>query len=211
MATELNPDEHAPLPTHLAALGPFLDALASRTPTPGGGAAAGAAGAIAAALASMVVAYSIGRKGLDAHQHALRAASDSLARTRAIMLALAAEDEDAYARLNAIRKLPPSDPASLPDALRAAIDAPLAVAAAGANLLRELERLVPITNPMLRSDLAVAASLARAAVESAAWNVETNLPQLPDAPARETLRARSAAILAGARELASRVEDLCRP
>ncbi|MGI0068150.1 MAG: cyclodeaminase/cyclohydrolase family protein, partial [Thermoplasmata archaeon] len=36
----------------------FLDRIAARTPTPGGGSAAAAAGALAAALGEMVLAYS---------------------------------------------------------------------------------------------------------------------------------------------------------
>ncbi len=43
------------------------------------------------------------------------------------------------------------------------------------------ERLKPITNPKMASDLTVAAALARAAIEGALANVEINLESLTDA------------------------------
>ncbi len=44
----------------------FLDTLASKAPTPGGGSAAAIMGAMGAALASMVCNLTIGKKGYEA-------------------------------------------------------------------------------------------------------------------------------------------------
>ena len=49
----------------------LLDQIGAKTPAPGGGAVACASGALAASLAHMVVAYSLGKKWLAAHQDAL--------------------------------------------------------------------------------------------------------------------------------------------
>ncbi len=59
----------------------FLDMLASKEPTPGGGSAAALGGAQAAALVSMVCNLTIGKKGYEGVQQAM---SDLLAKTEAL-------------------------------------------------------------------------------------------------------------------------------
>jgi formiminotetrahydrofolate cyclodeaminase len=172
-------------------LGEFLEAVAAKSPAPGGGAVASVVGALGASLAQMVVAYSLGRKGLAGHQPALEQASGSLARVRALLLGLAAEDAAGYALLNELQRLPETDArraAELPAAAAAAIQAPRDTAAACADLLRLIERLAPITNPHLRSDLAIAAMLAEAGVRAGWWNVLVNLPLVEDPAQREATR-----------------------
>src|SRR5262245_33046677 len=78
----------------------FLAQVGAKTPAPGGGAVASAAGAIAAALAKMVVSYSIGKKSLAEHQPMLQQAAGSLERASALLLALADEDAAAYGLVN---------------------------------------------------------------------------------------------------------------
>lgn len=158
----------------------FLLQLAAKTPTPGGGAVASMVGALACALAQMVVSYSLGKKSLAAHQQALSDAATRLERARVLLVALAEEDARAYGVVNALAKLEHWDPRreELPAAVLASVQAPMAVAAAGCDLLRLFATLEPTSNPALRSDLAIAAVLAEATVQSAGWNVLVNLPSL---------------------------------
>jgi formiminotetrahydrofolate cyclodeaminase len=180
----------APLdPAHLeqASLGAVLDAVAAKQPVPGGGAVAGLVHAIGAALGTMVVAYSEGRKSLAEHADQLAAARSALAGHRTRAMELAAEDARAYGAMNALWRLPEDDPArvaGMPDAVAAAIAAPRATAELGLELLDVLEGLVGRSNPHLGSDLAIAAILAEAAVRAAGWNVRINLPMLPDEASR---------------------------
>src|SRR5438132_10431411 len=88
----------------------FLDALASKKPTPGGGSVTALAGALAAAMGEMVVNYSIGKKDLAEHQPALTEALAELTRARGLLLLLMAEDQQAYEALTLARKLPESSP-----------------------------------------------------------------------------------------------------
>lgn len=164
-------------------LAEFLDQVAAKTPAPGGGAVASSVGALAAALAQMSTNFSIGKKAFIAHQATHEAAIKELAVARGIMLQLADEDAEAYTEVNTLQKLPEMDrrrQAELPHAIRTAVQVPQELMAASTNLLRLFETLAPITNPYLKSDLAVAAILAEAAARAGAWNVRVNVKLLPE-------------------------------
>jgi len=88
----------------------FLEAAAAKQPTPGGGSVAALAGALAAAMGEMVVNYSVGKKGLEAHSVKLQSALAVFHRGREMMLGFMAEDQAAYEALTAARKLPMARP-----------------------------------------------------------------------------------------------------
>ena len=159
----------------------FIDAIGAKVPTPGGGAVASAVGAIAAALGRMVVSYSLGKKNLADHQPLLHDADARLIRAARVLMMLADEDAAAYGAVNELSKLPESDPrrVELAAAQAASAQVPLSVAAAAVDLLRLFRDLAGTTNRYLRSDLGIAAVLARATVDASRWNVLINLPSLP--------------------------------
>lgn len=165
---------------------PFAELLAqvaAKTPTPGGGAVACATGALAAALAGMVVSYSMGKKSLAAHQPELAKAAHALDNARTLFLQLAEEDAQAYGLVNELMKLPEGEArrkAELPAAMTASIQVPVAAMAAASDLLRLCETLTPITNKQLHSDLGIAAELALAAARASLWNVRVNASMLTD-------------------------------
>lgn len=191
-------------------LASFLEALAAKTPAPGGGASACVAGAIAAAQAEMVVAYSVGKKDLAAHRPRLESAHGSLSRARALLVRLADEDAAAYSLVNDLQRLPADDArrtAELPEALAASIQIPLAAMAACVDVLRLMESLAPITNRHLHSDLQIAAILAEASVRSSQRNVLVNAPSVEEAARVRAVRdaatlAASAAQFSAATRLA---------
>lgn len=186
-------------------LAELLDRLASKSPAPGGGAVAGLVGAQAAALARMVVSYSLGRRSLAEHQDELEALAQQLDNARGVMLTLADADAEAYATLSAVWSKRHDDPAAFERAVRRAIRVPRSVMAAAVDLLRLCESLAPISNPNLRSDLVAAAVLAEAAGEAAALNVRVNAPQLSDERDRARVLAECDAVLRSAREHRTRV------
>ncbi len=84
----------------------FLDALASKNPTPGGGGGAALAGALGAALASMVCNLTLGKEKYAAVQGDMQ---EMVAKTEALRLKLTDlvnADEAAYGVLAAAYKLP---------------------------------------------------------------------------------------------------------
>jgi formiminotetrahydrofolate cyclodeaminase len=194
------------------AFGELLEQLGAKTPTPGGGAAACANGALAAALAQMVVSYSLGKKSLAAHQGELERGRDALLRAREVLLELADEDAAAYGLVNELMRLPEGDARrtrELPAALAASIQVPMAAIATSTELLRLCESLAPITNTQLHSDLAIAAVLAESAARASQWNVRVNAAMLgkPEEAARITSDAHRAVEDAARRRAA--VEQAC--
>lgn len=89
-------------------MGAFVEALGSSAPTPGGGAASALVGALGAALAEMVARFTVGRKNYLAVEPQ---ASDILQRTvaaRTALMALVAEDEQAFQVVAAAYQRPKS-------------------------------------------------------------------------------------------------------
>ncbi len=194
-------------------LSEFLDAVAAKSPTPGGGAVAGAVGAISAALARMVLAYSVGKKSLAEHEQTNTAAASALAKASDMLMQLAEEDAAAYALVNELQKLPEADPrraAEWSGAVAAAVAAPRSLVGTACDMLRLMESLVATTNKHLRSDLAIAAILAEAAARGGAWNVAVNIPLVADEDERRRLHDEMHVLLEEAETRRKHVEETCK-
>ncbi len=191
----------------------FLQQLADRTPTPGGGAVAATSLATAAAMAHMAVSYSHGRASLKAFDALHKEAMEKLSVLPSTSLQMAHQDAVAYGKLNDLWKLEEDDPIRQRDwkqAVQAAIDAPLDVMRHAREMLELLSRLVQATTPMLLSDLAVAAITAESAARSAHWNVLINLPSMADSEHAQNIRLDALDILDGCSALTRSIEQGCR-
>ncbi len=187
----------------------FLDALARKSPTPGGGAVAALTGALGAGLGEMVVAYSM-TKRLEAHKADLERTGTELAGLRRDFLEAADADAAAYARLNDVLKIKERSPAqesTYRAALVSATDAPASVARLAARLVEILDALGDRWNINLASDLAMAALLARSAAQSAAWNVRMNEPLVRAAGVGVEILSRVGMDVARVEQLSRRIED----
>ena len=164
-------------------LAQFLDGAAAKQPAPGGGSVTALVGALAAAIGEMVLNYSVGKKGLEAHQDELKSAVAELYRARQLLLELMIEDQSAYEALTVARKLPKDSAqwkSDYPAALLASIRTPEVIAATGVAILELADRLVDRVNYYLLSDLAVCAELAMATVRCGIYNVRVNRSELTD-------------------------------
>jgi formiminotetrahydrofolate cyclodeaminase len=169
----------------------WLDELASGAPAPGGGAAAAMNAAIGAALVAMVCNLTIGKPRYAEHEPTLTAALAEATDLRANAMRLADEDAAAFAAVSTAYKLPretDADRAMRTAAIQAALvgaaDVPLRTAAVAAGVIGVAGRILAGANVNVLSDVAVAASSARAALDSAAINVEVNGVALTD-PVRQ--------------------------
>jgi len=169
-----------------AGIEPFIEQLAAPTATPGGGSAAAAAGAMAAGLAGMVASMSRGKKAYLQYEAQLSEVIARLAQLREELKSAIDADAESY---NVVMKAYKSAKESsaggrtIADALQQATSVPLGVAERAVELQLIVNRLTPITNPKMNSDLTTAIALARAALAGALANVEINLESLEqDAP-----------------------------
>jgi formiminotetrahydrofolate cyclodeaminase len=168
----------------------FIEAVASRQPTPGGGSVAALAGAMGAAMGEMVLNYSVGQKGSEGHEQTLEVALGELHRARGMMLQWMSEDQSAYEALTAARKLPASAgnrPGEIAAASRLCIEIPQAVATTAMEIVSLAGAVADIANPRLLSDLAVCAELGMATARAAIYNVRVNLPGVTDAEQRRKI------------------------
>jgi glutamate formiminotransferase/formiminotetrahydrofolate cyclodeaminase len=189
----------------------FLTATAARQPTPGGGSVAALAGALSSAIGEMVLSYSIGKKDLIPFEAELKQGAHEFQQAREVLLRLMVEDQEAYAELTAVRKLPADsiDRAQrLPVVALACIRCPQAVGATAVAILKVCDQLIEIVNPWLLSDLAVCADLAMATARAAMYNVRVNLSSVENAGQRKQLETETDAMLSHAKVLIQHVGPL---
>ena len=170
----------------------FLDQLAARTPTPGGGGAAAVTGAMAAGLVAMAARFSA-KQLPEADDLA-----DQADKLRLMAAQLADMDARAYtAVLDVFRRHGDADQRR--EALLAAAMVPLEIAAIGARVARLGLQVAEAGNPNLRGDAVTGAVLAAASARSAASLVDINVrlggldPELSGRAARAAADAGAAA------------------
>lgn len=161
----------------------FLDDLAAKTPTPGGGSVAALVGALATSQARMVLEYSVGRS--DDEKGQLKDLLEELQRGQDMFGQLMTEDMAAYERYSAARKS--DDPAEQRRAVATAVTVPMEVVVLASAIVARIDELKNLVNRNLYSDWQVASVLAFAAARSAALSVRVNLPDLPDRAEAERL------------------------
>jgi formiminotetrahydrofolate cyclodeaminase len=154
-------------------LGRFVDMVASREPTPGGGASAAVAVALAAALTAMAARFSAD------HLADAETIADRAEELRNRVMPLAQADAAAYGRVLDAYRTPRDDDEKrrrrIREALSEAADVPLSIAEVGVEVAGNAARLVEEGNPNLRGDAMTAAALAKAGVRAAATLVEINV------------------------------------
>jgi formiminotetrahydrofolate cyclodeaminase len=165
----------------------YLDEVAAGIPAPGGGSVAAVVGALAAALGEMVANLTLGREKYASAEEMLRPAAIQLSALRAALLEAAAADEAAYQAYRDASILPRGSDAekiarakAMQSTLVEAANVPLAVARAAHEVAGILDIVAREGNPHVRSDAALGAVLAEAALRGALLNVRGNAALLED-------------------------------
>ncbi|MBO1268946.1 cyclodeaminase/cyclohydrolase family protein [Arthrobacter cavernae] len=171
----------------------YLSRLASRQPTPGGGAAAALHAAQGAALVAMVARYTTGEKYA---QHAELVGRIVNAADHLIVEALRLADADEHAFQGVIDsyKLPSGTDelkaarsAAIQDALVQAAQTPATLIKLAGEVVDLATELVDVANVNVISDVAAAADAARAAATTARVNIDINVVAVKDVAARARL------------------------
>lgn len=195
----------------------FLDELASKQATPGGGSAAAVMGAQAAALTSMVCNLTIGKPkyaAVEAKMQALLAESEALRETLTGMIKA---DVEVFDKLMACYGLPKTSDEEkacrtqqIQEVLREATLVPLACAKACAQAI-ELSRVAAEHGNLgVISDAGVAAMAGYAGLKSAALNVQINAASLKDRPFAEAQLAELDGLLQAGEHATAQIYQLVR-
>ncbi len=187
----------------------FLDRIAERTPTPGGGGVTAAAGALACAMARMVGAYSIRKTTPPADRERFEKVAQKFRRADRMMRELIAEDAVAYTIMTQAAKEAKRDPearAEYQTAVMAAITVPMEVAAIASGALAIMDEVKDTVNEYLISDLGVAAVLADATARAARYSVRINVSELTEPGDRSETLTRIDQIVAHSRQHLESIE-----
>ena len=191
----------------------FLDALASKEPTPGGGAVSGLLTALSASLGNMVLAYTEGKKKYADHQSLHDDCGNFLQAACIESMKLSTADADAYRALSTLCKLDRDDPRrkdEWEDAVQRATSVPIRTMELCNSILITLETMIGKSNKMLVSDLATASIIAKASTEISAWTARINLPLLGDSDLQSELTEKIQALLASSDSIAQNIDKACR-
>lgn len=165
----------------------FLDELASKEPTPGGGGAAAVMGAMGAGLVSMVCRLTIGKKNYEAVEAEMKGTLDASENLRTRLTDMIQADMSVFDRVMGAYGLPKETDAekqarsgAIQSALKAATEVPLECARACAEVIALSRIVAEKGNRNVISDAGVAVLAGYAALKSAALNVYVNTGAIKD-------------------------------
>lgn len=165
----------------------FLDELASKEPTPGGGGAAAVMGAMGAALVSMVCRLTIGKRNYAAVEAEMKGTLDASENLRTRLTDMIQADMSVFDRVMGAYGLPKETDAekqvrsgAIQSALKAATEVPLECARACAEVIALSRIVAEKGNRNVISDAGVAVLAGYAALKSAALNVYVNTGAIKD-------------------------------
>ena len=154
----------------------FIDELASKAPTPGGGGASAYCGALAAALSSMVCNLTLGKAAYSAVQDEVQDCCDQLSALIDHLIELVA----AYGMPRETPEEQRAKEEALQTALIAACDVPLSIMQTCARVVELAEVLAEKGSRMALSDTGASLLFAKAALQGASLNVVINCASIAD-------------------------------
>ena len=195
----------------------YLDTLASKDATPGGGSASALMGAQSAALTSMVCNLTIGKPKYAEVENDMKELLKQSEILRGQLTAMIKADVDIFDELMATYALPKETDdeklarsAAIQHVLREATNVPLACAKACAQAIALSKIAAQKGNTAVISDAGVAVMSGYAGLKSAALNVYINAASLKDREFAETKIAELTAILSDAEVSSQEIYDLVK-
>lgn len=195
----------------------FLENLAAKSSTPGGGSAAAIIGAMGAALVSMVANFTVGKKGYEEAGPEMETVLKKAEDYRLRFIDMIQADVDVFNKVMAAYGLPKESDAekekraaAIQQALQEATDVPLACAALCVEVIGLSRQVAEKGNRNVISDAGVAVLAAEAALGSAALNVYINIANIKDAAFADDRRQRLEAMLESSRETTDQVYALVK-
>ncbi|MGI9213313.1 MAG: methenyltetrahydrofolate cyclohydrolase [Methylococcaceae bacterium] len=165
----------------------FLDALASTSPTPGGGSVAAIMGAMGAALVSMVCHLTLGKPAYAAVENEMQQILGEAETLRAQLTGMVQADVAVFDQVMAAYRLPKDTEidkqqrsAAIQTALKAATEVPLSCARLCVSVMVLSRQVAGQGNQGVVTDAGVAVVAAYAALRSSELNVRVNAKNIRD-------------------------------
>jgi len=195
----------------------FLDGLASKASTPGGGGAAAVSGAMGAALISMVANFTLGKKGYEDVKDQSKEILAKSEQLRASLTDAIKDDVDVFNRVMASYGLPKETDEEkaarsieIQAALKAATDVPLECATLCKEVINLSQPIADIGNKNVISDAGVAVLAGYAGLRSAALNVYINIGGIKDKEFADDRRQKLESLLDGMDVLKEEIYELVK-
>ena len=195
----------------------FTEALASASPTPGGGGAAALAGALGTALGAMVGNLTTGKKKYAPVQEDIERMLSEARRLQAVLLDLVDKDADAFRPLAEAYRLPSGTEeeqvhkeAVMEEALTAACRPPLAIMHGVVEALSLQEEMCEKGSVMALSDVGAGAALLQGALKAASLNIYINAGSMKNRERAQALLFETEDLLSGGESLAQKIFDEVR-
>ncbi len=186
----------------------FLELVAGKSATPGGGSVSALAGALAGALGSMVCSLTIGKKKYAAVSDELKEVMANTETLRSQLTFLIEKDSQAFDEVMTAMKMPKFSDfekkqrnAKLQDTTILATSVPLEVMEKALAVLALLPAIAAKGNINSISDVGVANLMGISAVKGAYMNVKINLPGIEDEGKRNEFKKTAEGIMKQANEL----------
>ncbi len=165
----------------------FMEALASKSPTPGGGGAAALGAALGMALTNMVGNLTVGKKKYAEYEEEVQQMLQNGMRLQEQLLALVQADADVFEPLAAAYGLhadtEEEKAAKAAELSKVSIEAtkvPLQIAECAYQAMLQAKRIAQIGSKLAVSDAACSALFLHAGMNAAKYNVLINLPYIQD-------------------------------
>jgi formiminotetrahydrofolate cyclodeaminase len=176
----------------------FINKLSSKSPTPGGGGASALIGAIGVSLCSMVANLTSGKKKYARYQDDIELI---ITRTQASiekLLTLVEKDAEVFEPLSVAYGIPKEEPGRdeiLEKALVNACSVPMQILREISDIIDIVEQLEEKGTKLAISDVGVAASALKCAMESAVLNVYINTKLMKNREYAQNINAEAEKIL----------------
>ena len=195
----------------------FLDQLASKASTPGGGSAAAIMGAMGAALVSMVANLTVGKQKYQDVEEEMQGFLERSEEMRVRLTGMIQADIDVFNKVMASYGMAKETEAektarsgAIQAALKEATDVPLACAQLCADVIELCRPVAEKGNLNVISDAGVAVLAAHAALRSAALNVYINIGGIRDQEFVQDRRNKLEFVLSGAGVATETVYELVK-
>ena len=171
----------------------FLEKLASKAPTPGGGGAAALAGAVGISLGNMTGSLTVGKKKYASVEEKMIELNKKAEELWEQLYELIEKDAEVFMPVSKAYGIPKDDPDRdevMEEALKGAVTVPYEILVKCCEALEIIKEYADKGSVIAISDAGCAASMCKAAMESAALNVYVNTKPMKDREYAEMLNVK---------------------